>query len=239
MTTAEIYNRLAELKAAKVLDASTRAALDVLTFGIFQDLRHVPAASSKNAAAIISRMLKSANREALQSTWTDESGRQCACDGFRAYRLKEALPLPVAPENAAPINLPAIFDPILRRKNIPIPHTERGDVKAYIEIQRAEHGRHYTPEWSFGPGLPTVNAVYLFELLSVFPDAVLYTEEDNEISPLYAVSECGDGLLLPLRKAKKTATAAAIIATARQKNPDYPEINLDDLGIIAEAMPAA
>lgn len=239
MTQAEIYTRLHTLKERSDLDADTRVELDMLTLAIYDDLRRVPNASNRAAAACIGHMLKGANaraNKALAYTWTDKNGLQCACDGYRAYRLRKALPLPVLPDDLKPFDLERIFDPVIKRRSIRLAYVDRGELNAYIELQRAEHGCKHAPVWEFGDGLPTVNAVYLFELLTVLPDAVLMVDPENPLSPVYAASDLGDAVLLPIRPAKKQALAPAayrIIADAKRRNPEAPEITLDQLAIIA------
>ena len=239
MTQAEIYNRLYALKERADLDADTRVELDMLTLAIFDDLRRVPNASNRAAAACIGHMLKGAStraNKALAYTWTDKNGLQCACDGYRAYRLRKALPLPVLPDDLKPLDLERVFEPVIKRKTIRLAYVDRGEVNAYIELQRAEHGRKHAPVWEFGDGLPAVNAVYLFELLTVLPDAVLMADPENPFAPVYAASELGDAVLLPVRKAQEKPLAPAsyrIIAAAKKRNPEAPEITLDQLAIIA------
>lgn len=239
MTQAEIYTRLHTLKERSDLDADTRVELDMLTLAIYDDLRRVPNASNRAAAACIGHMLKGANaraNKALAYTWTDKNGLQCACDGYRAYRLRKALPLPVLPNDLKPLDLERVFDPVIKRRSIRLAYVDRGELNAYIELQRAEHGRKHAPVWEFGDGLPTVNAMYLFELLTVLPDAVLMVDPENPLSPVYAASDLGDAVLLPIRSAKKQALAPAayrIIADAKRRNPEAPEITLDQLAIIA------
>ena len=80
-----------------------------------------------------------------------------------------------------------------------VPYTDRGEVKAFIELQHAKHGRNHTPLWEMGCDLPSVNAAYLYEMLTIFPDAAIYANVDSPYSPLYFVSTMGDGILLPVR----------------------------------------
>ena len=240
MKNAEMLARVNTIKERADLDADTRAALEALAFDLFQEMSKTPSASNKAAAGTIARMLKAQQkspRECLRYAWTDKNGMQCTCDGFRAYRLREALPLPALPENVDALNLDAIFQPAQGRKNVSIPWEDRGRVKAFIEMQRAEHGEKHIPLWDFGDDLPTVNALYLYELLTVFPDAQLFADPDNTASPVYAASSLGDGILLPVRVDKKLARATArqIIRRALAADPKRPEITLTDFASIAAA----
>ena len=122
-----------------------------------------------------------------------------------------------------------------------VPYTDRGEVKAFIELQHAKHGRNHTPLWDMGCDLPSVNAAYLYEMLTIFPDAAIYANVDSPYSPLYFVSTMGDGILLPVRTPirRREPTAAQIISAAIEKNPACPEISLDQLAVIAKEYGAA
>ncbi len=85
----------------------TRCELQKLAANLAGYVRQEVAASRGvgDAAKTIQRMLNDmkksdAGRTALHYAWIDEEGRQCACDGFRAYRLNEPLPLEERPDIA-------------------------------------------------------------------------------------------------------------------------------------------
>lgn len=243
MTTspAAIYNRLHDIDRAS-LPAAARAEIESIMTEIMFDLRASAAKTTEaNAAKMIRAMLKTneGRREALAYAWiVNERGTeyQCMTDGFRAYRFRKHLDgLPMMPDEIKPIDLAKIYEPNVPRCRRRIEYTDREAVKAFIEIERARHGCRYTPEWDFGPGLPAVNAVYLYELLTIYPDAVLYADPDNILNPIYAVSEFGDAILLPLRSNNKTkAEAARQIIKEAEDNP----ISLDQFGTIAAAIAA-
>ena len=49
--------------------------------------------AAKTLTAILNAQKKRDTRTALHYAWLDDAGRQCVCDGFQAYRLREPLPL--------------------------------------------------------------------------------------------------------------------------------------------------
>ena len=208
MTTspAAIYNRLQAIDRTD-MSAEARASIDMIMLDIMHDLRSSVARTTEaNAVRMIAAMLKGnakrSNREALNYTWIMEQNGikfQCATDGFRAFRFVKHLDkLPAMPDDVQPINLQPLFDQNKPRCKMPVPYIDRADVKAFIELQYAESGK--TPEWDLGPGLPAVNAVYLYELLTIYPDAKLFADPESTLHPVYAVSEFGDALLLPIRR---------------------------------------
>ena len=70
-----------------------------------------------NAAKTIRAFLKAVGkdpRESLHYPWIDEQGRECYCDGFRAFRLNNPLGLVKRPDDAGEtINLAKIYPDIL------------------------------------------------------------------------------------------------------------------------------
>ena len=47
--------------------------------------------AAKNITRMLSALKKRDCRTAMHFAWIDDKGRQCICDGFRAYRLTEHL----------------------------------------------------------------------------------------------------------------------------------------------------
>lgn len=241
---AAIYNRLHAIDRTG-MSAEARAEIDSIMFCIMSDLRgSVAKATEANAARMIAAMLKNnakrSNREALNYTWImDDHGIkfQCATDGFRAFRFVKHLDnLPTIPDGVQPLNLQILFAENQPRCKMPVPYTDRAAVKAYIELQYAEC-KNAAPEWDLGPGLPVVNAVYLYELLTIYPDAKLFADPDSTVHPVYAVSELGDALLLPIRSTAKQKQEAArkILRDAAQ---DRDTVSLDQFATISAAFAA-
>ena len=239
MKTADILNRVTA--AAQGAQGATAAALESLQ----QELRDLirsetaKAQGRGNAAATVRKMLKScekSGRPVLSYAWLDEQGRQVTLDGYRSYRLLEPLPLPELPEEMQDrkIDVAKIFEPVLKSERLPLSLPSVQELKAFIKIQRAEHGRKHDPLWSFGPSLPSVNAVYLLDLLTVMPDAVLTTDTRTEakhrlLSPLHATGKAGDALLLPVRDNEKTLAYDAARNAAIEKLAQlYPAATIED-----------
>ena len=174
--------------------------------------------NEKTAASIIGKMLKAKQikgRECLQYTWIDEKGRQCSCDGYRAYRLYTPVAgLPDIPAGLA-IDLNRIFpDDACALAELETPAVDF--VQALIKDDAA-HKTHTKKSvdyyddgdtrrglYTFGKDLPAVNIKYLFDILRVFPDAKIYshvrTYQGKKLIPnLYVVSEYGDALLMPVK----------------------------------------
>lgn len=153
----------------------------------------------------------------------------------RTTEANAARMIAAMPDDVQPINLQPLFDQNKPRCKMPVPYIDRADVKAFIELQYAESGK--TPEWDLGPGLPAVNAVYLYELLTIYPDAKLFADPESTLHPVYAVSEFGDALLLPIRSAAKQKQEAArkILRDAAQ---DRGTVSLDQFATISAAFAA-
>ena len=209
MKTENILARVNEVLALNDDPVTARCKLESLSTDLTEQVRVEYAASrgEANAAKTISAMLKAAKQNhsyasALHYAWNDSEGRQCICDGYRAFRLNEALPLEERPADAGdPLNLDKVFPDICKGyAATPLPSAK--EVKAFIALERAAKGRKATPLWDFGKGKPAVNAAYLIDLLNVLPDATeIYY--GGPCSPLYAKSERGDAVLLPVKAESK------------------------------------
>lgn len=138
-------------------------------------------------------------------------GRQCVCDGFQAYRLREPLPLEPRPADAqTPLDLAKVFPCDLNdRHAFALPTA--ADVRAHIKTERAKNGRKAVVLWDFGDDMPAVNAQYLLNALTVLPSASQVYMADGAaryVSPLYIQSGDGEALILPvLTDAKRPPNA--------------------------------
>ncbi len=196
----------------------TRYELEKLAADLAASVRREAAASRGigNAAATIQRMLnglkKSSGRRALHYAWIDAKGRQCACDGFRAFRLNDPLPLEPRPDDAGDgIDLDKVVPNIAAGAFDALPMPKLADLKAHISLERAANGRKAVALWDFGPGRPVVDAAYLADLVTVLPDAAeIYVQRGPAglVSPLYAKSARGDAVLLPIRCTNNNERAA-------------------------------
>lgn len=219
-TLARVNAALSALNAADSFSASRE--LQQLAADLEGQLRIDFAASkgTANATRTLTAILQASKKDrpynaALHYAWTDAAGRQCVCDGFRAFRLAEALPLEPRPEDAGdPIKLDQIMPANIDGwQSFPLPSI--ADVKAFIAAERAKFTgkrKGFSPLWDFGRGLPSVNARYLIDLLAVFPDAAeAFVKPGYEapMSAIYVRTERGDAMLLPVRDNAKAAQYAA------------------------------
>lgn len=240
MTTAEILTAINSISNDDRTSFEARRALEALASQVAEKVRYETAAEAGRAGVVrtISKMLADAgkSREALGGTWKDAEGRQCMCDGYRAYRLLEPLPLPAIREGLTPLALEKCFPPAsIVKTGKPLQLPDRKRLRAFIKLQRALYGRTVAPLWSFGDGLPATNAQYLLELLDLMPDARLYCKDT--VSPLYAVSELGDAVLLPVRVAYDRQVATSyLMDTARNRSTDEtPEFMLSEFAAVMRA----
>lgn len=135
-------------------------------------------------------------RPDICGVWLDAAGRQCLCDGYRAYRLLD--PVEGLKEVDAPthLDLDKVFPAEQPPTELKLPTT--GELKAFIADPSSPRKSDGTVMYDFGEDLPTVNAKYLKDMVDVFPDAVARCDGTNK--PIIFISLKGDGLLLPLYK---------------------------------------
>lgn len=213
MTTQEILSRVHFALDEINHGLTPRGTLDKLREDLEAQVRNEIASSMGrgNAVKTIVGLLKpnQEHRPALGYPWVDEEGRQCVCDGFRAFRLREHLPLPERPDDAGkPIELGKLYPASLTGyKHLTMPSAK--ELREYIALERAKwQGRpkDFNAVWSFGDHEPSVNARYLLDAATVFPDAELHWL--TLTSALVLTCEQGDGLLLPIRDQAKIQAAA-------------------------------
>ena len=245
MKTEIILARVNEVLALNDDFVTVRCKLESLSADLAEQVRTEYAASrgEANAARTISALLKAnrkdSGRTALHYAWIDGKGRQCVCDGFRAFRLNEALPLEERPADAGePLNLDKVV-PDIRRGYAAAALPGAKEVKAFIALERAAKGRKVSPVWDFGKDKPAVNAAYLVDLLNVLPDATeIYY--GGPFAPLYAKSERGDAVLLPVRSEAKNAEYAEYAEAQRARQQaakdaaDRAKFHADVLGNMLE-----
>ena len=224
MTTEEILTRVNAARAALARDEAPGVELDRLAHDLAAQIRREAAASQgcMKAEKVISSLLKAVKKDrpgyiALHYAWIDAAGRQCVCDGYRAFRLVEPLPLEARPDCAGePVKLETCMPSSSKGlKAVPLPAAH--EVFSAIALQRAAYtGKRggFCPEWDFGEGLPVVNAHYLLDLLTVLPDAVEAFVKPREaaVSGLYVTTAKGEGMIMPLKTEAKVKqyTAARV-----------------------------
>ena len=207
MRTQDILTRVNEAIALFDDHCSPRETLDALRGDLEAQIR-TEIANSKgvgNAVKVIEKILavtKKDNRKNLAYPWIDAQGRQCVCNGYVAYRLKNHLPLPERPEEVGDgIDLDRIFPASLQGwKPLPMPSVK--ELREFIAIERTKYtGRrrsNFEPAWDFGPHAPNVNALFLLDAATIFPnaDTIFW---NTLVRPLVITCDSGDGVILPLR----------------------------------------
>ena len=200
-----------------VADPDAISKLDALAADLAEMVRMECAhfSGTANATKTISALLKANKKSAPTETrfhyaWVDEEGRQCVCDGCRAFRLNEALPLEKRPADAGEhFEIEKVFPSDLKNEYAPFPLPDAKEIKAFIAIERAAKKEKRKMVWDFGNGLPAVNANFLLDLLNVLPDAKEIYCKDF-VHPMYAKSERGDALLMPIFTEEKKKERSAI-----------------------------
>lgn len=140
----------------------------------------------------------------LQGAFVSD-GKQCACDGYRAMRLNTPLDLP-APPVPCTMDIARLVDDARNNATTPLESPTLGELKSYIKITKAENKAKYGKSanrqcvlWDFGEDRPAVNAAYLLDILTAFPDAAITCS--TMTAPLYFSHADGEAVLLPVRKA--------------------------------------
>ena len=150
------------------------------------------------------RVIKSARasmpfKEALHGAWITADGMQNLCDGFQAYRLREALPLEEIPANVQPLDIARI---VLTNCGDVVPLPELSELRAYIKTEKARKKATKDKSgviYDFGEELPQINAEYLLTALELLPNCTAYAKAKNHY--IYFESEAGRGVILPIHKA--------------------------------------
>ena len=139
----------------------------------------------------------------LQGAFVSD-GKQCACDGYRAIRLNAPIDLP-APPVPCTMDIGQLFADARHNAATPLDTPSQGELKSYIKITKAENKAKYgrsankkTILWDFGEDRPAVNAAYLLDILTAFPDAAI--TYGTMMTPLYFSHADGEAILLPVRK---------------------------------------
>lgn len=196
--------------------------------------------NEKTAAAVINSLLRAARkspRESLHDAWTDEQGRTCAMDGYRAYCLNTApngmretwtcRPDPArAAARAADNNkiLAHVFNPLDAGKTVEMPAPDADAVKSFMAADKQQGGRGV---YDLGKEFPAVNVKYLWDIIRLFPAAKWYVLADpyaRMVSPVFIVADEGRACLLPIRQDSKPWKApeapAAPVEKPAAKRPE-------------------
>ena len=149
----------------------------------------------------------------LHAAWT-EDGQQCFMDGFRGFRLAEAMPLEVTwtvhVGKPLDLNLSKYIDAAKESNTWSFNLPTLASVKAHIKAVKAERKAEGVPldmaiRYDLGDDLPRVNAQYLVDLLEILPDAKKAWLDPHRhlLCPIYVSTGTGDAVLMPVHKKTK------------------------------------
>lgn len=147
-------------------------------------------------------------RPHFAGAFLDEQGRQCVTDGFTLLRLNTPS---TALQWAPPPNDPHVYDTIPELLNsdgatVTLNLPTAAEVRAKIASDRAKYKAESHPAgdtlstcFSWGDGLPMVNALYLLDILEALPGCTAACRP-SELSIIYFHSPDGDAIIMPVRK---------------------------------------
>lgn len=186
--------------------------------------------TEKTAAAVYNRLLKKCRkdqpkREAYHVAWIDADGRQCACDGYRAYRLNTRLDAIETNAEKIPMNLDKIFSPLDAGTVEEIPAPDPEAVRLAI-IDGRNHSRPGL--YDCGPEKPAFNPEYVQEVLRLFPGGKWYIDPAHPMTgPAFIVHEAGTACICPVRKKQdqpaETPAAPETAAADQSAEPAVPD----------------
>lgn len=171
-------------------------------------------ATAPNSAAALRRLYNASVskqgciRSHFAGAFLDEQGRQYITDGFTLLRLNTPS---TAPQWAPPPNDPHVYDTIPELLNsdgatVTLNLPTAAEVRAKIASDRAKYKAESHPEgdtlstcFSWGDGLPMVNALYLLDILEALPGCTAACRP-GELSLVYFHSPDGDALIMPIRR---------------------------------------
>jgi len=188
--------------------------------------------TEKTAAAVLNRLLKCCQKnqpkkEAFHKAWIDAAGRQCVCDGYRAYRINARLDAVETSAEQIPMDLDKIFQPLNVGKVEEMPAPDPEAVNLAI-IDGKNHSRPAL--YDCGPGKPAFNAEYLREILRLFPGGRWYIETAENrrcCAPAFVVHDAGSACICPVRKKQdqpaETPAAPEPSAADQSAEPAVPD----------------
>ena len=153
-------------------------------------------------------------RSHFAGAFLDEQGRQYITDGFTLLRLNTPS---TALQWAPPPNDPHVYDTMPELLNsdgatVALNLPTAAEVRAKIASDKAKFKASSRPKYenfstcfSWGFGLPMVNALYLLNILEALPGCTAACRPD-ELSCVYFHSPEGDALIMPIRKYTANST---------------------------------
>ena len=178
--------------------------------------------------------------QCIYNPWTDEQGRTIATDGFRCYRLAKepnGIRETWTADNPSEAERKACAERRDRILKLAFKDLDAGNVTEieapdpeaiaeYIAQKKAAGWKRDSIVYDLGGTLPLVNAFYLQDMARLLPEARWFVANGRTVgapgqqiqvhflAPVYAVSDDGSAMILPIRPsddicAKKTAAAKA------------------------------
>ena len=159
--------------------------------------------SIEKAMQAVIKSASKANRIGMAGYFLS-NGLPTVCDGFRIIRSK--VPFDIG-EPIKGFDAQKIFDGIPREAGTELELPSLGELKSYIKLQKLENSSRSKSDrdkgilYDFGEDKPKLNAEYLLDMLTAFPDAKAYCDSrSTKFSPVYFNSETGEGIVMPMRK---------------------------------------
>jgi len=149
-----------------------------------------------SAAKKIVKRAEKTSKESLKYA-VIQNEKQCLCDNHMAVRLKNPIVgLPALPEKLEYINLDSFVKMPDNAVELELPDMNK--LSAYIKIWKAEHNKKEACLFDFGEQKPLIQAEYLFDIMTLIPDASAYVKDGSAISMIYFENASGDdGALMP------------------------------------------
>lgn len=168
---------------------------------IYAELRdRVAKKSCGGVLPAVKRIIRTCYRNDLRGVWKSADGSAwCCCDGQREVRLKNVSGVPVLDQSFP--NIEAQLDGARKSANKSLPLPSAAELKTYIAAEKAAGIKPDSLWYWWGDDTPAVNASFLLDMVTIFPDCK-EARYRTELSPLYFCGDNGDGILLPVRRAK-------------------------------------
>ena len=123
------------------------------------------------------------------------------CDGFRIIRSFVSLDVG---ELVNGVDVKSIMDAAKNESTEALELPTLNELKAFIKLKKAEQNTRKAKDviYDFGEDLPAVNAQYLLDILTAFPEAKARIQEGEIgiVKAIYFVADDGDAVLLPIRR---------------------------------------
>lgn len=208
----KLYEQIKSWRDTVQLKGMTATAYEMeqVLKSIESDMRLAEAKESGNVSIVkvANRIIKNAEsgtRDFLKGMFTNKLNGEtvyCVCDGYRAVRFNDKLPLPEIDEKYkdAEFNLTNVCKPSVNAKEIQLP--DIADVKVWAKTQKYVEGKKkYTKPYLLDEEIGVyVNPNYLVDMMECLPNAKVYVA--SPVSAIYFKADNGDGVLLPVKNKK-------------------------------------